>query len=410
VGVLRAGDPGGDTAFYLNGYAMHGHRHYDTLGIIYHAGGEELASDRGYIWDDPRNAWTKSTLAHNIVTVDGGNQNARHRYSQLELFASAPGIEVVQASANAYTQCDRYRRTCAMVQLTGKQTYVVDIFRVRGGNLHQYGFNGNGSLIALSTAEPKPIDEEIKWLDNLRAVQPTGPLTATWEYQDMRMDLTMLNCIDRLIAADAPGWRSDRGSELNAPPIQQILAERTGGGGKAASQYVAAIVPYAGGESPILSARLLEDDLETGTVAVQIQLADRIDTIVSSPNGETLDIDSVSMCGLFGFVSRDISGRPRQAYLLAGTRLHCGDVELTLDAAATQLNVASSEGRTFHLDAPLPEGAAVPGRYVLAGGTGYEIQSVGDRTITVRDYPVVGCDEITLLHDASSCKEITPQP
>ena len=41
----------------------------------------------------------------------------------------------------------------------------------------------------------------------------------------MRLDRMMLNAIDRLIVADAPGWRSDRGSELKAPPIEQILAD-----------------------------------------------------------------------------------------------------------------------------------------------------------------------------------------
>ena len=402
VAVLRAGDPGGDTAFYLNGYAMHGHRHYDTLGMIYYAGAKELASDRGYIWDDPRNAWTKSTLAHNLVTVDGGNQNNKQRRSRLELFAVGPGVEVVQASANAYTQCDRYQRTCAMVQLPGKQTYVFDIFRVQGGDRHQYGLNGNGNLIAINGVEPQPIDEEIKWLENLRAVASAGPFTATWEYQDMRMDLMMLSEIDRFIVADAPGWRSDRGSELKAAPIQQILAERTGADGPAASQYVSLIVPYSGGNSPVLSARLLENDLETGTVAVEVQLADRTDTIVSSLDRKIHQIDSLTVQGQFGFVSRDASGKPQQAYLLAGTRLHCGDVELTLDSATTRLNVESVDGRTVHLSDVLPDGLAAPGGYILAGGTGYEIESVGQRTITVRDYPIIECDEITLLHDVST--------
>ena len=400
VAVLRAGDPGGETAFYLNGYAMHGHRHYDTLGIVYHAGTKELASDRGYIWDDPRNAWTKSTLAHNIVTVDGGNQSRKDRRSNLELFAVAPGIEVVQASANAYTQCNRYQRTCALVQLPGKQSYVVDIFRVRGGKRHQYGLNGNGNLVALSTAEPQPIDEEIKWLSNLRAVATTGPFTATWEHQEMRLDLMMLNPIDRLIVADAPGWRSDRGSELNAPPIQQILAECGSADGEAASQYVALLVPYAGGKSPVLSARLLENDMKTGTVAVEVQLADRTDMIVSSLDSESHQIDSLVTDGQFGFVSRNSSGEPKRAYLLAGTRLHCGDVDLALDAATTHLKVESVEGRTFHLVDVLPSGLIEVGGYVLAGGTGYEIESAEGRTITVRDYPVMETGEITLLHAA----------
>ena len=38
-----------------------------------------MAADRGYIWDDPRNAWTRSTLSHNIVTVDAASQRGHTR-------------------------------------------------------------------------------------------------------------------------------------------------------------------------------------------------------------------------------------------------------------------------------------------------------------------------------------------
>ena len=34
---------------------------------------------------------------------------------------------------------------------------------------------------------------------------------------------------------------------------------------------------------------------------------------------------------------------------------------------------------------------------LLAGGTGYEIESADSRSITVRDYPAVSCDTVTLL-------------
>jgi len=67
VAVMRGPDPYGDSALYLNAYAYHGHRHQDTLGIIYYAFGQELASDRGYIWDDPRNAWTVRTSKGRIA-------------------------------------------------------------------------------------------------------------------------------------------------------------------------------------------------------------------------------------------------------------------------------------------------------------------------------------------------------
>ena len=138
VGVLRGGDPLGKTALYLNAYHYHGHRHHDTLGIIYYAHGRELASDRGYIWDDPRNAWTKSSMAHNLVVVDGSNQQRSDRRSVLRLFGAAPAVEVVEAEANAYDQCEQYQRTCALIRGPDGSTYTVDVFRVKGGAKHQY--------------------------------------------------------------------------------------------------------------------------------------------------------------------------------------------------------------------------------------------------------------------------------
>jgi len=388
VGVLRGGDPQGDAAFYLNGYERHGHRHSDTLGILYYALGKELASDRGYIWDDPRNAWTKSTLSHNLVAVDGRSQNARDRHSTLELFGVGPGIEVVQASANAYTQCTRYQRTCALVQLPGKQTYAVDFFRVAGGKLHQYSFHCNGKLIALTTPEPKPAPDKIKWLSNLRAVEPKPPFTATWEHEGTRLALMMLSDVGRLLVADAPGWRTDKGAELNAPPIQQIFAERKA----PASQYAALMVPYGSDKCPILSARLLANDLATGAMAVEVKLADRTDYILSHLDHEPRRHGPVALAGHFGFVSVGPDGKVLQAYLLDGTQLRCGDTDLTLPRPSVPLKVQSVEGRTFRLAEPLPPAVARKGRYLLAGRTGYEIESTTERSITVRDYPAIECD------------------
>jgi hypothetical protein len=56
--------------------------------------------------------------------------------------------------------------------------------------------------------------------------------------------------------------------------------------------------------------------------------------------------------------------------------------------------------RTIHLSDPLPEGLAPVGSYLLARSTGFEVESAGDRSITVRDYPVLPCPHITLLHAA----------
>ncbi len=401
VAVLRGEGVSDHTAFYLNGYAHGGHRHRDTLGVIYIAHKQEMASDRGYIWDDPRNAWTGSTRAHNIVTVDGMSQNGKNCHSTLELFGRGPGVEVVQASANAYEQCDRYQRICALVEMPGGQSYAVDFFRVRGGKLHQYGFHCNGKMVGITGADPEPVDEEIEWLSNLRAAIPKNAFTATWAHEGVRMDLRLLSPIHRLLVVDAPGWRSDRGDQLNAPPVQQILAERTDGD----SRYVAVMAPYTDEMPPVRSARLLLDDADSGAMGVEVEREGCTDYILSSPDGSGCGCGPVAMTGRFGFVSVDSAGNLLRAYLLDGTELRCGKDGLTLSRGRTPLKVASVEGRTYHLEEDVPGEGGLVGTYLLTDETGYEIESTDAKSITVRDYPAVECKGITLLHSTESVRE-----
>ena len=353
-----------------------------------------MAADRGYIWDDPRNAWTKSTLSHNIVTVDAQNQSGNPKPAHLELFGTGAGVEIVQASAAPYDQCDLYQRTCVLIQIPGEQTYAIDFFRINGGNLHQYGFHCNGRLTGIRGADPQPVDEQIEWLDNIRADHPQNPFTATWQNQDLRMDFTLLNPIHRLLLTDAPGWRSDLGDQLNAPPVQQILAERKD---DMNTRYAAVIAPYTD-KSPIQSAHLILDDPDTRAIAIAVKRDGCTDYILSAPEGATHDLGPVSITGQFAFASIDNQGILQRAYLLCGTELRYGSHTLTLSQAQTPLDVTSVDNRTYHISQTLSEPDTLPGTYLLCADTGYEIESASEKSITVRDYPTTACDRIVLLN------------
>ena len=400
VGVLRGGAAQEHTAFYFNGYAQGGHRHADTLGISYIAHHRELAADRGYIWDDPRGVLTKGTFAHNIVTVDGEKQNHPDRRSELELFGRGPGVEVVQASAQAYAQCERYQRTSVLVQRPDGGTYAVDFFRVAGGKTHHYGFHCNGELTGVQGADFAPLEGEepvlaewLQWVQNPRMARPEQGVIATWAYENVHMDLHLLNPVARLLLADAPGWRSCHGSQLDAPPVQQILAERNA----AASAYAAVMVPYAGEVSPMRAVRLI--GVEGGVLGVEISLGDRTDYMLSAPDDTERTFGPVTLSGRFGLVSADAAGEPLGAYLLDGTRLACGDVECALPRGSTRLPVSSAEGQTLHLAQTVPDD--LPIACALVGGTGYDVEEVAGAAIRVRDYPAVADEAVTLLHDAS---------
>ena len=149
------------------------------------------------------------------------------------------------------------------------------------------------------------MEDKIKWLSNLRASCPTQPFTTTWEHEGVRMDLMVLNPIHRLLIADAPGWRSDKGRELNALPIQQVFAERTAkvsGGDRLTSNYAAVMVPYRSARPPVRSARLLEVDDDRDALAAVVELDGRTDYIISSLDQSRRQYGPVAMTGHFGFV------------------------------------------------------------------------------------------------------------
>ncbi len=444
VAVLRGGRKANDTALYVLGHehrwTVHtGHDHPDILALSYYAYGEELASDRGYFSGSRKLApdrpvsgqyWTNSTASHNLVLVDEKCQSKDGPVgSNLELFGVAPEIEVVQASGfNAYPQCEEYRRTTSLIRTPDGQTYAVDFFRVRGGENHKYCFNCNGSMVDRQPSEPAPQPVELAppwdecaytgWVKNPRAVSPESPYTFTWQSNDTHLDLLLLNdgeTVDRIMVLDAPGWRIDRPrEELEKPPIQQIMVENAADGSEEtlATQYAAVIVPYQGAESPVRSARLIENDPESGAMAVEVQFADRTDIIVSTRDQDPRQYGPASVAGEFAFVSVDSKGRALQGYLLSGSGLECDELQVELPEPSTTLPVRSVSGRTYHLSEPVPEALALPGSYLLATGpqrrlgdhdapypqTGFVIESATADSIKVRDYLVFECDEVTLLN------------
>ncbi|MFB3105288.1 MAG: hypothetical protein ACE1ZA_10195, partial [Pseudomonadales bacterium] len=326
--------------------------------------------------------------------------------SNLELFGIAPGIEVVQASGvNVYPQCEEYRRTCAMVKTPEGQTCVVDFFRVKGGRIHQYCFHSNGSPVGVEpVSQPVEMGEAWRtWLDNPQAVSPETPGTFTWTFRDVNLDLMLLQVPDRIVLADAPGWRMVLPEELEKPPVRQILAENRAGDSDEVldTRYAALMVPYQKNGSPVVAARLLEDDPDSGALAVEVKFVGRTDYIISTLDQQERQFGPVTVAGEFAFVSVDDQGRAIQGYLLNGTALTCGDLQITLPEANTTLKVQSVDDRTYHLAEPLSDPQVVIGSYVLVGEsprTGFEIASATQREITVRDYPAVVCDEVTVLN------------
>lgn len=122
------------------------HAHNDKLNIGLHAFGLDLSPDLGYpeatgMWPK-RHEWENNTISHNTVVVDNRKQNgswdATPRHFDTKEMVQLIDVEDIKS----YPQTDVYRRTVAMVRIDEENFYVVDLFRIKGGNDHRYSFHG----------------------------------------------------------------------------------------------------------------------------------------------------------------------------------------------------------------------------------------------------------------------------
>jgi len=142
-----------------------GHGHFDRLNIELFAHGRRLAPDLGY--PDFMNAfvpgiysWSKNTISHNTLAVDEKIQKGNRGGTVLR-FHDSPTVHVVDVDApGSYEQATIYRRTLVLVDVGEDDSYVVDVFRVRGGQGHVLSVHGQDGAFELhGAALPPPIKE-----------------------------------------------------------------------------------------------------------------------------------------------------------------------------------------------------------------------------------------------------------
>jgi hypothetical protein len=142
-----------------------GHGHFDRLNLELFAHGRRVSPDLGY--PDFMNAfvpgiysWSKNTISHNCLVVDRTIQRGNDGGRVLR-FHDSPTVHVADVSAaGACGQADVYRRTLVLVDVSPDASYLVDVFRVRGGAEHVLSLHGQEGDFTLVGAElPSPVTE-----------------------------------------------------------------------------------------------------------------------------------------------------------------------------------------------------------------------------------------------------------
>lgn len=156
--ILRSGTGvDGRAAFLRYGPSVtHGHR--DDLNLNFFALGRELTYDFGYSLGSAhvQTGWAKQTGSHNLVMVNEKSQlDGGRTGGSAELFAAADQVKVAELSSNDCYKSegvDSYRRTVALIDTGAKDSYLVDIFRVRGGQTHDLLWHGLGDSMEVQCA------------------------------------------------------------------------------------------------------------------------------------------------------------------------------------------------------------------------------------------------------------------
>ncbi|MDH7571757.1 MAG: heparinase II/III family protein, partial [Armatimonadota bacterium] len=129
------------------GDASGGHGHADRLNIEMFSHGTAILPDDGYPTPFTRPnfyEWRRAnTFRHYCVMVDELPHLTYHA-GHLNTLVSTPGVQLADASGeSAYPgMVSLYRRTSALVDISAEASYLLDVFRVRGGQQHDWCFHG----------------------------------------------------------------------------------------------------------------------------------------------------------------------------------------------------------------------------------------------------------------------------
>jgi hypothetical protein len=146
-----------------------GHGHYDRLGLLYYDQGQEVLQDYGsarFINVETKNggrylpensSWSKQTIAHNTVAVDGRSHfdgkldRAEEFPGQRRLFDYAdPTCQVMSATSDQIAPGVRMQRTVMLVRDDRfPSPAVIDVIRLTADAPHQYDlpFYYQGQLV-----------------------------------------------------------------------------------------------------------------------------------------------------------------------------------------------------------------------------------------------------------------------
>ncbi len=428
IGILRQGAGSDAQALLMRFGPSLNHGHCDDLNLNYFACGYELTYDLGYSLGSTHTqvGWARQSASHNLVVVNERSQGQGGGGSggSLHLFADLPGLKLLEASSEssyAGQGVTLYRRTVALIQ-TPAGGYALDLFRVKGGQQHDYLFHalaGQADLtgVVLGPAEPGSLaGTNLAWgsqqlndgdltghpnqpywnpppgngygfLVELHHGRPAGQWSAEWFVDPTnRIRLTMAaQPGTEVISALAPGLYP------RSPKARYVVARRQGT--NLLSTFAAVLEP---GEQPGLVQKVEQlavtgDGSEVPAVAVKVTRRDEAwDLVYSSADSIERRVAGFRVAGRF------IQAQVKQGKLLSlslvGAKRFSGlgwEAKLERDCWGGAVTAADYERGTFTTTAQLPADGSLNGQVILFSNPRYSrttayrlarVEAMGDQT------------------------------
>jgi len=224
IAILRSGEGPDSRAAWLDYDSGGGHSHSDGMNLGLFAKGLDLMPDCGYPpvqfggWGSAKARWYKMTASHNTVVVDG--KNLAGGAGKTTLWADGQHFQCIRASAPALIGGQQYERTVATIDMSGRDFYLVDIFRVVGGKDHAKFMHSHFGTIRTDGLQLRDDESHISHGAESRLV--------AWNSSDQRERANLNRAVARIRLAalppyghgtqmrnfrtdpnPAPGWRVD---------------------------------------------------------------------------------------------------------------------------------------------------------------------------------------------------------
>jgi hypothetical protein len=285
IGHLRTGLEGRESLLLLSASHWGIHHENDSLNLYYWKKGATLLSDLGYLWDHPLKPNNIRALAHNTVLIDEQNQIRDGRGGEVLLFKSFSNVKIMEMASTAYSNATEYKRTSVLVDHGDGQSYVVDFFRVQGGEIQDYVFHASGDILDISGISPKK-QEGLSLYDfsDIKASDGSAIWSTQWKCENglTSRAWSLGQEGEEMFAATGWGQKDWKNADIGATLPYFVRRKR----GNAFQTFISVFEGHEGDEPFVKNVKLIDN---SGIVAVETR--DGIDHIMSMHTTGEMTID-----------------------------------------------------------------------------------------------------------------------